>query len=83
MAVRIGVARRWHQSDEETSGSHYDICLSKRALAVAAGAVEITMRQASAMNLRRRVTGSLGSPDDAQEWIRQHFAARRAARENV
>lgn len=36
MADRIGLARKWHQGD------HYDIALSKRALAVAAGAVEIT-----------------------------------------
>lgn len=62
MAARIGVARRWWQSPERTSGSHYDICLSKRALAVAAGAVEITLRQAAAMNYRRRHTGSLGRP---------------------
>ena len=36
MARTIGVARRWYQGD------HYDICLSKRAAAVAAGAVEIS-----------------------------------------
>lgn len=40
MAERIGVARRWHQY-AGTAKSHYDICLSKRTLAVAAGAVEI------------------------------------------
>lgn len=39
MADRIGVARRWYQGD------HYDIALSKRALAVAAGAVEVTLKQ--------------------------------------
>lgn len=68
MAARIGVARRWWQSPEKTSGSHYDIALSKRALAVAAGAVEITWRQAGCMNLRRRVTGELGTPEDAEAW---------------
>lgn len=36
MAARIGVARKWWQSPEKTSGSHYDIALSKRALAVQA-----------------------------------------------
>jgi len=46
MAERIGVARRWHQ--KPGPGSHYDIALSKRALAVAAGALEITWRQAEA-----------------------------------
>lgn len=69
MAARIGVARRWWQSPEKTSGSHYDIALSKRAAAVAAGAVEITWRQAGCMNIRRRSTGLLGDPVDAEEWV--------------
>lgn len=43
MADRIGVARRWYQGD------HYDIALSKRALAVRYGAVEIEWRQAGIM----------------------------------
>lgn len=64
MADAIGVARRWHQGD------HYDICLSKRALAVAAGAVEISMRQAGAMHARRKRTGALGNPEDALDWWR-------------
>ena len=46
MAGRIGVARRWHQGD------HYDICLAKRALAIGAGAIEITQREA--VEIRRR-----------------------------
>ena len=78
MAARIGVARRWWQSPEKTSGSHYDIALSKRALAVAAGAVEITWRQAGAMNRRRRVTGSLGDPATAVEWLREQHEIHRA-----
>ncbi|WOF81539.1 DUF4031 domain-containing protein (plasmid) [Pseudomonas sp. FeN3W] len=44
MADRIGVSRRWHQYPG-TPKSHYDIAISKRALAVKAGAVEITMGQ--------------------------------------
>lgn len=40
MAAKIGVARRWHQKPG-TPHSHYDICLSKRALAVQLGAQEI------------------------------------------
>lgn len=78
MAQRIGVTRRWWQSPEETSGSHYDIALSKRALAVDAGAVEITWLQASSMNLRRRRTGQLGDATDALAWLKQHKAHRRA-----
>lgn len=49
MADRIGVARRWFQ------GNHYDVCLSKRALAVAAGAIEITQREAVKVIQRWRV----------------------------
>lgn len=67
MAEKIGVARKWHQAPP-SHDSHYDIALSKKSLAVAAGAVGITWRQAGAMNSRRRVTGSLGSPFDAIEW---------------
>lgn len=74
MADRIGVARKWHQAPPKASSSHYDIALTKRALAVAAGAVEISMRQAAAMNARRRVTGHLGSPGDALEWLTGHLA---------
>ena len=36
MADRIGVLRKWYQGD------HYDITQSKRALAVAAGAIELS-----------------------------------------
>jgi hypothetical protein len=64
MASRIGIARRWYQGD------HYDICLSKRALAMRSGAVEVTLRQLAAMNMHRRVTGSIATPEAAMEWIR-------------
>jgi hypothetical protein len=80
MADRIGVARKWWQSPAKTSGSHYDIALSKKALAIAAGAVEITWRQAGAMNTRRRVTGELGDPADACEWSLAFWARRRRER---
>lgn len=71
MATLIGVALRWHQGD------HFDIALSKRAIAVAAGAVEITLRQCGSMNMRRRVTGELGSPAEAEEWARNQIRERR------
>lgn len=64
MAACVGIARRWFQGD------HYDICLAKRALAIKAGAVEVTMRQLGCMVIRRRATGALGSPDDALDWRR-------------
>lgn len=41
MADSIGVARRWIQKPN-TDREHYDICKSKRASAVAHGAIEIT-----------------------------------------
>lgn len=46
MADRIGVARRWFQGPRP----HYDISLSRRALAVKAGAQEITQRQAAVIS---------------------------------
>lgn len=77
MANTIGVARKWWQSPEKTSGSHYDIALSKRALAIQSGAVEITWRQAGAMNSRRRHTGILGSPIDAEIWLKDRMALKK------
>lgn len=48
MADKIGVARKWYQGD------HYDICLSKRAKAVAAGAVELTLRELARIAIEKR-----------------------------
>jgi len=79
MAGLIGVAQRWWQSPEKTSGSHYDIALSKKALAITAGAVPITLRQCGAMNMRRRITGELGDPASAIDWLRQDMATRKLA----
>jgi len=39
MADRIGVARRWFQQPPKASWKHYDIALSKKALALASGAI--------------------------------------------
>lgn len=62
MAQKIGVARKWYQGD------HYDICLSKRELAVTFGAVPITMKQCAAMVRRFKETGEYGAPEDALAW---------------
>lgn len=75
MADRIGVARKWHQKSG-TARSHYDIALSKRAIAVASGAIEITWRQAGCMTTRRHVTGHLGKPNDAEQWAKDRAASR-------
>lgn len=77
MAARIGVAQKWWQSPLKTSGSHYDIALTKKALALAAGAKAITYREAGAMNTRRRATGQLGSPATAVAWARAYVANKR------
>ena len=69
IADKIGMDRRWWQSPEKSSGSHYDIDTFRRALAVQRGAIEITLRQAAAMNMRRRLTGNLGKPHDAIRWM--------------
>lgn len=72
MADRIGVARRWHQKPPRHD-SHYDVALTKRGAAVAAGAIEITWRQLSCMVVHRRVTGSLCAPGDAEAWAKAQF----------
>lgn len=44
MVDKIGVQRKWLQC-EGTWREHFDIALSKRALAVEAGAIEVTQRE--------------------------------------
>ena len=56
MADKIGVARRWIQH-AGTDREHFDIALSKRALAVRAGAKEISWRDAGRMQQARRLLG--------------------------
>lgn len=77
MAARIGVARQWHQTPPRHD-SHYDIALTKRAAAIAAGAVPITWRQAGAMIMRRRITGELGTPGGALAWLQERNDSHRA-----
>lgn len=50
MADKIGVQRKWVQH-LGTAREHFDICLSKRAKAVAAGAIEVN--QASLVRIMR------------------------------
>ncbi len=54
MVDRIGVARKWIQN-KGTAREHFDIALSKRALAVEAGAVEISMRDLARITRDRRL----------------------------
>jgi hypothetical protein len=43
MADRIGLQRRWYQADASTP--HYDVSLSKKALALQHGAIECGRRE--------------------------------------
>lgn len=65
MADTIGVARKWYQGD------HYDIARSKRARAVEAGAVEITLREAEIMMRERRAGRPLPSPAEVPALLRE------------
>lgn len=53
MARRIGVAHRWLQHPDSFS-EHFDIAISKRALAIQLGAIAITMREMAAFQWARR-----------------------------
>lgn len=44
MVKRMGLSPRWIQ-DEGTPREHFDICKSKRTLAVAYGAIELSNRE--------------------------------------
>jgi hypothetical protein len=60
MADKIGVARKWIQYPG-TYREHFDICKAKRALAVKAGAVEITWRNYGERVIARRKRAAEGS----------------------
>lgn len=67
MADKIGVQRKWFQ--DKHSGPHYDVSMSKRELAIAKGAVAVTLRQLSKMCFVQRVTGKLPRPHKSEvEW---------------
>lgn len=53
MARRIGVAAKWLQH-EGTDREHFDVCKSKRAEAVTAGAREVTGRELAMLIRARR-----------------------------
>jgi hypothetical protein len=54
MAERIGVARKWFQTEPHASWNHYDIALSKKALAVQYGAI-LTDRYGAVFHEHRRL----------------------------
>jgi hypothetical protein len=54
MAQKIGVARKWFQGD------HYDVCMSKRALAIKLGAKPIPLRELAKMATEKRRAAAAG-----------------------
>jgi hypothetical protein len=78
MAASIGVQAKWLQK-AGSSGEHFDIAQSKRDLALKLGAVAISMRQCSAMCVRRRIEKSLGKPEDAEAWRNQYAIRKESA----
>ena len=53
MVDKIGVQRNWIQ-DQGTQREHFDICLSKKKLAIKNGAKEINMRELATMTSNRK-----------------------------
>lgn len=59
MAQRIGVLRRWCQN-QGTYREHYDIALSKRKLAIVAGAREIGLHEFAELLDRKKGSPVIG-----------------------
>ncbi len=60
MAFAIGMKRQWYQSPKKASFPHYDLSLTRRALAVAKGAKEITRQECAAV-MRDKKRWMIGS----------------------
>ena len=65
MADKIGVSRKWIQYPG-TWKQHFDICKSKRALAIRHGAVELSQREAADRIRMRREKARNGSAEDRE-----------------
>ena len=74
MVDLIGVQRKWIQCPG-TPKEHFDICLSKKKLAIKHGAVAITVRQMGLLTLE--ATGRL---DSRSSGLRQELEDLRAGR---
>ena len=69
MADLIGMDRQHFQ--RAPSGDHYDISKGKRALAIEAGAIEITIYEMSAFAWHKRTRGSCVLPAQALALMRE------------
>lgn len=63
MADHIGVHRRYIQYPG-TAREHFDIALSKRAIAVRAGAKEVTKKDLGRLIIARRKSDSIGRKNE-------------------
>ncbi len=63
MAARIGVDRRWIQK-AGTSHEHFDICKSKRALAVRHGAIEVSALDLGRILRAKHEASAAGNPQE-------------------
>ena len=45
MADKIGIARKWFQDNKNHVNPHYDVCKSKKMLAIRYGAIEVNDRE--------------------------------------
>ena len=61
MVDKIGVQRKWIQYPR-TWKEHFDICGTKRKLAIKAGAIPVTVQELSAAEVFRRTEGKLRFP---------------------
>lgn len=78
MADRIGVNRRWLQKPPKASWVHFDISLTKRALAIEAGAVECTAKEMAAYRWHRDKVGKAIPPAEAWPIFQADMDARMA-----
>jgi hypothetical protein len=74
MADAIGVARKWVQRPPKASWVHFDICKTKRALAVRAGAIETD--RFGPLEHEARLPAAAGRHDLAERQLRRVAEAR-------
>lgn len=55
MATKIGVNQKWIQKSG-TPSEHFDVCVSKRSLAIKLGAMEVTSRDLVNIIKRKRLS---------------------------
>lgn len=58
MIDKIGMQRKWIQ-DKDTPREHFDICMSKRVLAIKNGAVAVGMRELASATRSRKSNNSI------------------------